>query len=150
MHSRDYRDIIGGMVLIVIGAGAAIYAAMSLRFGTVTNMGPGMFPAALGMLLAGFGAVILVPAFCRGGDLPEIEWRPLIVVLLAMLAFALIVQPFGMVPAIVVMTLIASRADRKLSPLALSILIVALSLTATLIFQVALGLQLRAFSWPRW
>lgn len=148
MASRDYRDIIGGSALIVVGGAAALIAAATMRFGTLTSMGPGMFPAALGGLLACFGVGIIVPALFRSGDLPTIEWRPLIAVLAAMLSFALLVTPFGMVPAIVVMTLIASTADGKLKPLQLLILIIALSMAATLIFQIALGLQLHAFKWP--
>lgn len=148
MHARDYRDIFGGGALIAIGGAAAIHALASLRLGTLTNMGPGMFPAAVGGLLAALGIAILVPALFRAGEMPAIEPRPLLAVLGAVLTFYLMVRSFGMIPAIAAMTLVASQADRKLSWGGIVVLAACLSLAATLIFRVGLGLQLVAFAWP--
>lgn len=149
MRNMDYRDIIGGSALIIFGIAAALFALLTLRLGTVNQMGPGMLPAALGVILAVLGLIILVPAFFRAGKLPQIDGRPFVAVLVSVLAFAVMVRPFGIVPAIIVLTVIASRADSKLSPLGVIVVALGLALGATLIFQIGLRMPVAAFSWPR-
>ncbi|WP_163271755.1 tripartite tricarboxylate transporter TctB family protein [Chelativorans alearense] len=148
MSNRDYGDMFGGGALVAIGAFIAYYAVTTLSLGTVSRMGPGMFPAALGVILAVLGAVILIPALFREGEALKVEPRSLISVTTAMLAFVLLVEPFGLVPAIVVLTLIATCADGKLGWLGSAILAVVLAGGAVLIFQVGLDLQLPTLNWP--
>ncbi len=148
MHPRDYGDIMGGAALILIGTFATIYALTVLFLGTVRNMGPGMFPAALGCILAGLGVAILVPALFRKGKMPSFTIRPLLTVIASILSFAIMLPPFGLIPAIIVQTLVATQADRKLSMKIALILAAGLSLSATLIFQVGLSLQVAIISWP--
>lgn len=77
MMRRDYRDFIGGVVLIVIGLGAAVLAWLHYPLGLVTHIGPGMFPAGVGVLLASMGMLVMVPALFRVGPaLPKLEFRP--------------------------------------------------------------------------
>lgn len=148
MHSRDYRDILGGGVLIVVGMLVALYALTNLRLGTVSQMGPGMFPAALGLILAMLGLAILVPAFFRRGPLPKMDLVPLAALLLSIFSFAILLRPFGLVPAILVQTAIASRADSKLSPVGTLILAAVLAAGAVLIFRIGLGMPVSIVSWP--
>lgn len=148
MRPRDYRDIWGGAALIFIGCFAAIKAFSSLRLGTVMQMGPGMFPVALSCILVLLGVLILVPALFRAGDMPDIDFRALAASLGSIFAFAILVRPFGMIAAIVAMTLVAGQADGRLSPIGLLILAACLSTVAALIFKVALGLPLPLFAWP--
>ena len=55
MQKRDLKDILAGAVLIALGLPGAAYALATLPLGTLRRMGPGMFPAALGLILALFG-----------------------------------------------------------------------------------------------
>jgi hypothetical protein len=148
MHSRDYRDIIGGALLIILGLWAGFHAMSTFDLGTPSRMGPGMFPASLGFLLAGLGALIALPALFRGGPRITVDWRPMIFIMLGVWAFAIIVVPFGMVPAIVVLTIAAVLADTKIGIIGTAILAVALSVLAYLIFRVGLGIVLEPFRWP--
>lgn len=148
MANKDYGDIIGGGALIGVGGFIALHAVTTLSLGTVSRMGPGMFPAALGVILAVLGAVILVPALFRQGEVLKVDLRSLVSVAGAMLAFVLLVEPFGLIPAILVLTLIATRADDKLGWLGSGILAVALALGAVLIFHVGLDLHLPILNWP--
>src|SRR5690606_26264901 len=80
MLTRDYRDIIGGALLIIGGIAFSWYAAHQYDLGSLRRMGPGMFPMALGLVLAVFGLMMMVPAFFRAGTMPEIRiWSPLFV-----------------------------------------------------------------------
>jgi hypothetical protein len=148
MHARDYRDIVGGLALVAIGSFAAIYAWATMTLGTVTRMGPGMFPMALGFILTSLGLAILVPALFRAGERMDIDFRSAAAILGSILVFALMIETFGMIPAIAVLIVIASRADSKVSLLEAVALVVTLSVITTLIFQVGLGLQVSLFAWP--
>lgn len=148
MPARDYRNIFGGGTLILVGVFIALHSLTTLTLGTISNMGPGMFPAGLGFILAALGIAIVVPALFRAAPLPEVDVRSLVAILGSVLVFALLLEPFGLVPAIVGLTLIASRADSKLSLLGTAILAVCLSIGTTLIFQVGLGRQISILNWP--
>lgn len=148
MPTRDYQDIIGGAALILTGAFVTAYALATLSMGTITEMGPGMFPAALGVILAGLGVAVLVPAIFRAGEMPGVDLRSLLTISFSILAFAVILRPFGLIPAIVVSTLVASRADSKMSLPGVVLLAAGLALGATLIFRVGLGVLIPILAWP--
>jgi hypothetical protein len=147
MH-RDYRDLIGGAILVVLGIACAVYAHHHYPLGSVSRMGPGMFPVAVGYLLAGLGVLIALPAWIRRGTLPIPELRPLLLVLGAVVSFALTIEWIGMVPAIFVLTALAVLADNKLGVIGTIVLASALSGGAWLIFAVGLGIPLYPFIWP--
>lgn len=121
---------------------------MSLKIGTVSQMGPGMFPAAVGVLLAAIGIFLLIQGVLTQGEPIEFDLRSILLICLSIAAFALLIRSFGLVPAITATVAIASRADAKLSPLGVAILSTVLSVAAVLIFQVGLKLSLSAFNWP--
>lgn len=148
MLSRDYRDIAGGVLLIVFGGWVVWYSTSHYELGTFRRMAPGMFPMMLGVILAVFGAAIAIPAFFRAGPKPEIRiWTPLFV-LAGVGAFAILVRPFGLIPAILGVTIISSLAELKVRPISLFLLCLSLCLIAWLTFRVGLGLPMPMYRWP--
>ncbi len=148
MLSRDYRDIVGGGLLIVGGLIFTWYAATHYDLGSLRRMGPGMFPTGLGVTLALFGALIAVPAFFRQGTMPVVRiWTPLFV-LAGVAAFAMTIRPFGLIPAILSVVIISSFAELKVRPVSLAILCIVLCLIAWLTFRVGLGLPIAMWRWP--
>ena len=145
---RDYKDIIGGGGLVLFGGAAAINAAMTLNLGTLTRLGPGLFPAAVGVIVAGLGVGILVPALSREGAVPKVELRPLLAIVAAVVVFGLLIRPFGLVPAILASTVLAGLAGRGTGPIRLAIIAVALAVACAAIFVLGLRVQLTLFSWP--
>ncbi|MCT8989053.1 tripartite tricarboxylate transporter TctB family protein [Chelativorans sp. SCAU2101] len=146
---REYRDIIGGGFLLVLGSSAAIHAVTSLRLGTVWQMGPGMFPAAVGVVIALLGTVILIGGLRSSGPRIEVDHRSMLFISLSVIAFAALIRPFGFVPAIVAVVAISSRSDARLSLAGIVLLAGSLSMIGFLIFQVGLNIPLSAFNWPR-
>lgn len=124
------------------------HSLTAFHVGTLARMGPGYFPALVSGLLVLCGLLILIPALFRAGTMPHLEMRPLFWVSLSTLAFALLLMPFGLVPAIIAQTLLAGISDRKLSWKASFLLAGCLAILATLIFRVGLGLIVPAFAWP--
>lgn len=148
MQRRDYTDIVTGAVLALFGAFIVVYALNSMQLGTLNQMGPGYFPVMVGTALAGFGIAIMVPAFFRGGTVEPVEWRSAITVLASVAAFALLVRPLGLVPAICAQLLVASLAEPVFRPVPLIVMAITLPAAAWLIFDVALGLTLVMFRMP--
>ncbi|PZO67356.1 MAG: tripartite tricarboxylate transporter TctB family protein [Paracoccus denitrificans] len=148
MLSRDYTDIVGGAVLTVVGLSFSGYAFANYDLGTISRMGPGMFPMFMGLILAAFGLMQMIPAFFRQGRMPEIRiWSPLFV-LASVGAFAAMIRPFGLIPSIIVLVTIASCAELKLHPRSLFALILTLCVMSWLIFDVGLGVPLAMARWP--
>jgi len=147
MRNRDYTDLIGGGLLVVLGVACGWYATR-YNIGTLTRMGPGYFPTALGFLLAFLGLLILLPALRRRGDFPVVHWRPLVAILLAIAAFGLTVREIGVVPATFLMTGIAAVAQPGVPVIRTLLLAAGLSALAVIIFLRALGVLLPMFNWP--
>jgi hypothetical protein len=148
--TRDYRDVIAGLLMIFIGLGAAGYAWAFYRLGTIMQMGPGMFPFGLGILLALLGVLILLPALFRAGpQFLQPDLRSFFFVGLALVAFAMTVRWLGLIPAVVLLVMTAAFADNKLGLPKMVALSVALSAIAWFVFIYALGIPLQSFIWPR-
>jgi putative tricarboxylic transport membrane protein len=149
MLRRDYRDLIGGSVMIVIGLWAAVQAWLDYPLGSVGHMGPGMFPAGVGVLLALTGLLVFVPALFRAGPaLAKPDLRAFFFVLLALVLFALTVDTFGLIPATAVLTVASVFADNKVGIVGTIVLTAVLATIAILVFSVGLGIPLEPFKWP--
>lgn len=148
MQKWDHIDLVGGILLLGIGLLTAIYASSHYSLGTPSNMGPGMFPTILGSILAVLGVMVIVPAFMRAEALPPLEYRSLIFVIASLLVFALILQHFGLVPAVAALTLTAALASPYFSLIQSIIIAIALSVIAVLTFTVGLGVPISIARWP--
>lgn len=148
MLTRDYRDVIGGVLMVVIGLAFTWYASSHYALGTLRQMGPGMFPAGLGVVLAFLGILLGVSAMFRPGTMPQIRtWTPFFV-LAAIVAFALSIRPLGLIPAVLAVTIISSFAELRVRPSSLFLLCLALSMIAWVTFGLGLNLPIPMFRWP--
>jgi uncharacterized membrane protein len=145
----DYRDLIAGIVLASFGLFVALHAIGHYTVGEASRMGPGYFPAALGWILVVLGLVIALLAFRHTVQVlhpPPVSWRALIAVPAAILVFSLLVERLGLVPATVALTGVAVLAEKPFNPRRTILLAAGLSLISWLIFTVALGMTLPAFT----
>ena len=148
MKNTDLQDIIGGLMLLMVGIGAMLYASQVLHLGTLRRMGPGAFPMMVGAFVALTGLFILVPAFFRKGPGIHINLRSLLCMLGAVLAFALTIRNLGLIPAVFAATFIASFFDSRTSLLGTLAVAAGLSVLVTLVFSVGLRLQAPLLAWP--
>jgi len=144
---RDWTDIIGGAALCAFGLWFAWHAQQEYAFGTARRMGPGYFPTVLGWMLAGMGLLVVLPALFRRGDLPLPALRPLFTIIAGGLAFAMIIEPAGLVPATWALVAIAAFAETRVRLLRTVILAAALALMAVSVFTWGLGIPVPAFRW---
>jgi hypothetical protein len=145
----DKPSLLGGFLLIVIGALTAAYAVTNYNLGSASLMGPGMVPTGLGALLAGLGIALAVTA--RSGPprpLPTVAWRPLLGTSGAIVVFVLSVDRAGLIPAVFLMNIFSVVAGRNISFLRILGLGIVLALAAALIFVFGLKLPLALIKDP--
>ena len=144
---RDYRDMTAGALLLLLGVAAAGYASENYRIGTITRMGAGMVPMALGVMLAGLGVVILITGWFRKGVIPEVRVLTPICIFGSIAVFGLMIQPFGLLPAVMASTTVASLAEKEFRPLRILVSGVILSAVAWGIFVFGIGLSIPLATW---
>ena len=137
---RNNRDLIAGLLFIVLGALAAVLAR-DYPFGTTMRMGPGYFPTMLGGILLVFGATILLRGI-RSGETVKGEWgvRPLAWITLSIILFGFLLDRVGMVPATVVTLFAAAAAGREFR--LKEVLLLAIVMTAFSVAVFSYGLKL--------
>ncbi|MBN9887197.1 tripartite tricarboxylate transporter TctB family protein [Salipiger abyssi] len=149
MRNMDYTDVVAGALLALIGIAASGYSFAHYDLGTLLTMGPGMFPFALGLILAGFGLIIALPAVLRSGSLPNVEWRALLFTFAAVSVFALTVERIGLIPSAILMSVLSVLADRRGTLKRMAGLAVVLPILASAIFIYGLGVPLDLVAWGR-
>jgi len=105
---RDLYDLGWGAALALTGLAVAGYAWASYDMGSLRRMGPGLFPVTLGLLLAGLGALIAMPAMSRPGRFRPFAWPETIAVVTALLVFGLALDRLGILLTTALTVLIAS------------------------------------------
>lgn len=149
MSRIDTRDLVGGCALTALGLFVAVYAGSHYQIGSPARMGPGFFPAALGWVLAVLGGIIIAFSFrhnIHALQPPPFRPRAVLAVLGAVLLFSLTVERLGLVPATVILVMLAAAAEPNYRWRRSVLLALSLAVIAWLIFTVALQMQLPAFA----
>ncbi|HSQ82197.1 MAG TPA: tripartite tricarboxylate transporter TctB family protein [Casimicrobiaceae bacterium] len=150
LKSKRSRDYAGGMLMTAIGLAAA-FQGSSYQLGTLERMGPGFFPTALGVILAGVGFAIAVSArFTRyEGELEVLapEWRGWLCIIGALVAFVVLGKYGGLLPATFAIVFISALGDRQNTFLGAVLLALASVVVAIVIFWWALQMQFPPFQW---
>ncbi len=107
------RDVLAGLLFIVLGGLAAILAR-DYPFGTTMRMGPGYFPTALGVILLLFGVYVLARGV-RSGDRVKGEWgwKPLALITVSIVLFGFLLDRAGLIPATIATLFVAAAAGRE-------------------------------------
>ncbi|MGV6871757.1 tripartite tricarboxylate transporter TctB family protein [Pseudochelatococcus sp. B33] len=147
MKSRDYQGIVGGGVLMALGLFVIAYSLSTLRLGTLQRLGSGGFPTALGVILIVFGIIILIPALRTPGTTTQIALFPFLTITASLLVFAAVLRSLGLVPSVILMTVIAGLPDKNLTLVKSLILGIFLASAAALIFPIGLGIRMPIFAW---
>lgn len=104
------RNRVAGIVLFLVG-GYVVFEGWRYGLGQWSRLGPGALPFGLGILMAGLGASITVLDPEGAEEAPAIKWRPLVLVLAALLAFALLVDTAGLLVATAALVILSGLAD---------------------------------------
>ncbi len=144
---RNSKDFYAGLVFIFFGL-LAVSVARSYPIGTAARMGPGFFPTLLGSILALLGLVLTARALLWGNaeSIGGLAFRPLLLVLGAVLAFALLVQPLGLVLATLVLIVTSCLGGRDFCLREVTVLSLILTALVVGVFVYILGLPFNM--WP--
>ena len=150
-HVLTWRDVYGGILLVLIGIGTILEGA-SHSMGSLTHMGAGYFPVILGVVLTVIGAAIALISLASGGGNTELEpgdhfhlpdVRGFVAIISGIVAFIGLATWWGFAPATFALVFISALGDRE-STLKSSAALAAV-MTAILVglFWYALRLPLR-------
>jgi hypothetical protein len=143
---RSPKDFGAGLLYLALG-GAAVFIARDYDFGTAGRMGPGYFPSLIGGCLALIGAVSILRSIVVSSDpARQVAWRPLALITASVILFAAALPRIGLVPALVVLLLIATLARREAHFSLIGIAAAALLIAfCALVFVKGLGLAMPLF-----
>lgn len=140
MRSKDITDIVGGLLVMAVGAFAVLHA-QQYDLGNLQRMGPGFFPTAIGSLLVVLGLFITLPALFRAGPSITLNWKGGFWVLLSIFGFAFTLDYLGL-PLAATLAVLASTSAGSMPWLSRVGLGVAVSIIIYLIFILGLGMNM--------
>jgi hypothetical protein len=138
-------QLLPAVVLALTGIGVAVLGS-SYQIGTLTAMGPGFLPVALGVCLV-LLALILSGAEWRVEPEKELGFplRPVLWVGGGILAWVLLIDVLGFFPASIVQLLFSSLALQQQSWRTIAMLVLGMTLASYIVFVTLLGVPVPAF-----
>src|SRR5262245_30895961 len=122
---------------------AALYLGRHLAVGTAVRMGPGYVPRALSFILLGLGGLISVLSLVNGGERVEApKWKPIVLVTIGIVCFALLFERAGMLPALIALVAISSLANEEFRPLEVAGNMAVLTVLCIIVFKLGLGMNI--------
>ena len=110
---RPGREIFAGGLILLFGL-VAVLEGRRLGTGTLSDMGSGFVPMALGVVLCGLGLISALTGQAESADgtadIPD--WRGALCILLGAVGFILLGQHAGLAPAIFGSVFLAAIGDR--------------------------------------
>lgn len=159
------RDLFSGIVCILAGLGI-VEEALRYGIGSLSEPGPGLYPAALGGMLAVVGVMIagvaltmapqaedpdpmmdIVPG-AHGPDLRGPDWRGWSCIIGGVLLFIVFATLVGLAPAIFACVFTSALGDRTASVKGSLILALLATMGGTVLFGYFLGINMQLWHWP--
>ena len=143
MKIRNHHDLWSG---VMFGGFGILFMILSQQYqlGSSAKMGPGYFPTMLGGLCTFLGLIMALGAF-RGSQredrVAKVGWREIIVILSGVALFAALLQPLGIVVALIVLILVTSMASHEFRLRDTVISAIVLLVMSYLVFVKGLELQ---------
>jgi len=147
---KSQRDFWSGLMFIGIGLAFA-WGATNYSFGSSARPGPGYFPFGLGILMALLGAAVLFKALTietEGGDpIGAFAWKPLIIIVGAMVLFGLLLPRVGMFVALPLLVITSALAGDEFHPVEALINAAIITAFSWLVFIYGLNLTIPLKPW---
>ncbi len=147
------RDFYAGGLMVLLGGAVALDSVGNYELGTLTRMGPGMFPFMLGIVLTFVGLLILGAAVATplGEDesiLPaDKQWRGWGCILAGPILFMIFGQFFGLFPGTFMCVFVSALGDRTATLKGSFILAFSVALVGSLLFVYLLQSPFPMFKW---
>ena len=142
MKINDAKDFWSGVMFAAFGL-AFVAFARQYDMGTAARMGPAYFPTVLGGLLLLLGVVIAISgltARTTDGKVDRFHFKPLLLILGAVVAFGLLLRPAGLVGALAALVIISSLGSEEFRLRDVLLLTVGLAVLVLIVFIYGLGM----------
>lgn len=141
MKIKSPKDFWAGLMFIASGLFFSLWAMEFYQMGTAVRMGPAYFPAVLGFLLVALGAIIMAGSFAvEGPKVPRFNFRPLLLVTIATVAYGYLMKPGGLVVATAALVYISALGGHEFNWKEVTILFAALIVVSIVVFVKGLTL----------
>jgi putative tricarboxylic transport membrane protein len=145
---RINQDFVSGLLFLGFGI-AGLWFGRDYPMGSTLRMGPGYMPRLLCWGLVILGVVIALKAVITAGEkIERWHWRPLAIVSIAVLSFALLLEPGGLLVATLAIVVIGAIGGPQFR--LVEALILAAGLAAGAVALFVYGLKLSLPIWPAW
>jgi hypothetical protein len=141
------RNVLSGLLFMAVGA-LGLWLSRDYPVGTALRMGTGYVPRLLCWLLLALGAIVLLQGLRRPVSVDGVAWRPLVLVTVSLVLFALTIERLGLVIAILLLVGAGALATRSLKPWETAAAALVLLALCWAIFILGLGLTIPV--WPEW
>jgi hypothetical protein len=147
LRVRHPQDFWSGLLFVAFGASAA-WVGRDYEIGTFTHMGPGFLPTVLSCLLIIFGVFMCARGVTVEGEaLSGSRWRPQIMIVIAIVLFALTIERLGLAPAIIITVVVAGLASDEMRWKESISLAVGMAILSLLLFIYLLGQAIKPWDW---
>ena len=142
------KDILAGVIFIVFGL-ATFFKARDYQIGSALDMGPGYFPAAVGLLLAFLGCAGILRGLLQKTADPITPHRlgPLVLIFVGIMVFSFLIETAGLVIASAALIAITCAQRIREHPVEVLATYVLLTAFVAFVFIYLFEMQLRLFWW---
>jgi putative tricarboxylic transport membrane protein len=147
MRIKSSKDFATGLLFVAIGLGS-YYIGFTYNMGTPQRPGTGVLPRILAWCLMGSGLLLAIQAMIRQG--PKLDawaWRPLIMITVAMIAFAFLIDQAGLVVAMIVSMTLAALGTHETKWTEFTMFMGLMLAIGIGIFIVLLGMPIKVLPW---
>lgn len=146
----DPRALTAAVLVIAVG-GFAVFQGFGYRVGELQRMGSGYFPVLVGSAIVLLGLGMAALSFLYRDEDEEqgqgIAYRSAIFVLGSVVVFGMLIDSYGMLPAVFATIVVAAFADPKQRVIPVLILAAVTSVVSVGLFVYALDLPFKVFVW---
>jgi hypothetical protein len=147
MRVKSSKDFATALLFIAIGLGA-YYIGNSYNMGTAQRPGTGVLPRILAWCLMGSGVLLAIQAMIQEG--PKLDawaWRPVVMITVATMAFAFLVDRSGLVVAMIVSMTLAALGTHETRWKEFALFMVLMLSIGLGIFIYGLGMPIKVWPW---
>lgn len=144
MKIRDAKDFWSGLMFAAFGLGFVVFARQ-YDIGTAARMGPAFFPTMLGGLLFVIGVIVTIKSMSARAEehsVDKFHFKPLLLVLGAVVAFGLLLRPAGMLVALTALVFISSLGGDEFRLRDVLLLTVGMAILVLAVFIYGLGMTI--------
>lgn len=133
------QDAVAGLAFLAIAIYVGVSTLLQLDIGTLEQMGPGFFPLSLSVVLGLIGVLVLLRVQPDEEEQPPVNWRAVILIGAAPIAFGLTVRSLGLVPALLISICLAVLSSNSIGLVRSLAIVIGVTAFCVVVFKFGIG-----------